>query len=76
MKATIVYGFETGQDANRFLNRLKAGAIPDVTVRLHKGSSGVAVSYSLLGNGSGYDETCAALDRLSEEMGGRLLSEQ
>ncbi|WP_439133875.1 hypothetical protein [Pseudomaricurvus sp.] len=69
MNAQIVYAFETGQAANRFLNRLKSGDMPKVKARLHKGSNTVQVSYSLSEN-QGYDSTCAELDDLAASMDG------
>ncbi|NHO65529.1 hypothetical protein G8770_08260 [Aestuariicella hydrocarbonica] len=69
MNAQIVYAFDSGQTANRFLNRLKSGEVARVKARLHKGSNTVQVSYSLT-DSQGYDSTCADLDDLAASMNG------
>ncbi len=68
MNAQIVYQFDSGQTANRFLNRLKTGDVPDVVAKLHKGANTVQVNYSL--QGQGFDSTCADLDELAASLGG------
>ena len=70
MQVTVVYGFEGGQEANRFLNRLKSGEVPGVKAHLHRGSNTVAAVYSLTAK-DGFDATCSQLDDLAATMGGR-----
>lgn len=70
MLAHIVYVFESGQVASRFLNCLKSGDIEGVKARLFKGSRGVQVSYPLQSD-AGFNTTCAELDDLAASMGGQ-----
>ncbi len=70
MRVTVVYGFDSGQLANRFLNRLKSGEVPGVKAHLHRGSDTVAAIYSLTAK-DGFDATCSQLDDLAATMGGR-----
>ncbi|MYM62063.1 hypothetical protein [Pseudomaricurvus sp. HS19] len=70
MRVTVVYGFDSGQLANRFLNRLKSGEVPGVKAHLHRGSDSVAAVYSLTAK-DGFDATCSQLDDLAATLGGR-----
>jgi signal recognition particle GTPase len=75
VEAVVIFGFDSGQDASRFLNRLKVGVVPGVVGRLQRGGMAVAVAYALNERVS-FDGTCAALDDLAREMGGVCVEER
>jgi len=70
METHIAFSFNSAQDADRFLNRLKNDNVLDVCVKRYKGSKSILVSYYLPQNGV-FDTTCTQLDTLAESMGGR-----
>jgi|GEM_PF-1254555 len=69
METQISYGFNSTTDATRFLNKLKAGVVGAVRVRLVRGASAVTVSYTIEDH-NGFNNTCAALDELAASLDG------
>jgi hypothetical protein len=72
MKTQVVYGFASGQIANRFLNALKYWSVADVEAKLYRGADLVQVSYRF--EGKGFDATCSELDDLAGTYGGHEVS--
>jgi hypothetical protein len=69
MENQIIYKFERGQKATRFLNYLKAGEVEGVKASLCQGGHAVKTRYSLERN-QGFDSTCQQLDDLASGLGG------
>ncbi|WP_156312510.1 hypothetical protein [Marinagarivorans algicola] len=69
MENQIMYGFDTSQIADRFLNRLKAGAVKGVRVRRYKNGTSILVSYDIPVDAT-FNNTCQQLDDLAEDLGG------
>mgnify|MGYP001305591149 CR=1 FL=1 len=65
----MVYGFASSQVADRFLNRLKAGAIANVRGRRYKGGTSIVVMYSIPKDAT-FDTTCQQLDDLAANFDG------
>ena len=72
MQAQVIYGFETDQIANRFLNELKHWSVADVDARFYRGNQMVKVSYQI--EGGGFDATLSELDDLAASYGGSEVS--
>lgn len=70
METQIAFAFDSGQEADRFLNRLKNDTLLDVRVKRHKGGRSILVAYDLP-QGGVFDTTCQQLDALAESLGGR-----
>jgi len=69
MKATIIYGFESGQIATRFLNRVRANDFRGVRASFCNGGVNVRITYPL-GDSSDYDSTCSELDDMASMLSG------
>lgn len=69
----MAFEFESGQSADRFLNRLKSGVISGVKARRYRGSTSILASYGAA-TGSGFDATCQQLDDLAVSLGGHEIS--
>ncbi|HEY7771957.1 MAG TPA: hypothetical protein VIC26_02160 [Marinagarivorans sp.] len=65
----ITYRFSDRQTADRFLNRLKAGAVSGVQVRRQHGGLCVLARYPLPLDAT-FDTTCQQLDDLAAGFGG------
>lgn len=66
----MIYGFDSSQTADRFLNRLKAGAVADVSARRHKGGTLILVRYRIPTDAT-FSTTCQELDDLAASLGGQ-----
>lgn len=73
MQNQIAYAFNSAQEADRFLNRLKNSPEYDVHVKRYKGSKSILVAYELPQHNQ-FDTTCQQLDDLSAELGGHEIS--
>lgn len=69
MENQLVYGFVNSQIADRFLNRLKAGAIANVRGRRYQVGTSILVSYSISKDAT-FDTTCQQLDDLAAHFDG------
>lgn len=69
MEIQVAYRFESGQTADRFLNRLKAGAVANVKARRHSGGYCILVRYDLAPDTT-FNATCQQLDDLAESLEG------
>jgi hypothetical protein len=65
----LAYSFDSTQKADRFLNRLKAGAVAHVRVRRYQGGTCIAVNYHTPADAT-FDTTCQQLDDLAARFGG------
>jgi hypothetical protein len=73
MEIQMAFEFDSGQTADRFLNRLKSGAILGVKAKRYIGSTSILASYPAATSGS-FDSTCQQLDDLAVSMGGYEIS--
>ena len=69
----MLYRFDSGQSADRFLNRLKRGAVAGVRARRHQGGSCILVSYRTPTDNT-FSTTCQELDDLASNLGGHEVS--
>lgn len=69
MDNQIAYSFNSSQNADRFLNILKRGAISEATARRYKGGTSIIVSYPEP-NTATFHSTCQQLDDLAANFGG------
>lgn len=69
MDNQLAYSFASSQVADRFLNRLKAGAIKHVKARRYKTANSILVVYGTPKDAT-FDTTCQQLDDLAESLGG------
>ena len=69
METQIAYGFDSAQKAARFISHIKSGYIEGVGAKLYTESSSVLAFYRIR-PGSGFDNTCNALDELASSLGG------
>ncbi|GAA5320141.1 MAG: hypothetical protein Aseana_22040 [Candidatus Pelagadaptatus aseana] len=69
----MAFEFESGQTADRFLNRLKSGAIVGVKARRYRGATSILASYGAATHNA-FDSTCQQLDDLAVSMGGYEIS--
>jgi hypothetical protein len=72
METHIIYGFASGQVANRFLNALKYWSVASVDAKLHGGANMVKISYRF--EGKGFDSTSSELDDLAASYDGKEVS--
>lgn len=70
MDAQIIYQFNCQQDANRFLNAIKSGAVAGAKGGLCQGGMGVRVRYPLAADGR-FAVTAQQLDDLAARSGGQ-----
>lgn len=68
METQVVYGFETAQVANRFLNALKNWSVAEVDAKFFRGNKMVKVTYQY--GDTGFDKTCSELDDLADRYEG------
>ena len=69
MENQVIYGFDNSQTADRFLNRLKAGAVADVRAKRRKGGTRILVSYHIPTDAT-FSTTCQELDNLAASLEG------
>lgn len=65
----LVYAFTSSQDADRFLNRLKRGAVANARAKRQAGGLCIAVQYPIPADAT-FDNTCQQLDDLAASLGG------
>lgn len=65
----LVYAFTSSQDADRFLNRLKRGAVTNARAKRQAGGLCIAVQYPIPADAT-FDNTCQQLDDLAASLGG------
>ena len=68
----IIYSFDDGSRATRFLNYLKTGEVSDVKAGLCRGGKAVKVRYTITQEQvRGFNPTCQQLDDVAARFGGR-----
>lgn len=65
----LIYEFDSSQNADRFLNRLKRGAIRNARAKRQAGGMCIAVLYPVPADAT-FDNTCQQLDDLAASLGG------